>query len=141
MSKFLYRELKSLMLGELIGEGMSRKVYACKHDPDYVVKVEDRARMFQNVAEWEAWTWVRGTKKEKWLAPCLDISACGSILLQRRAGPLRPQARPKTVPAFLTDVKRENFGYLDGHLVCFDYGTILSGFRDLSAKPKKTNFK
>lgn len=32
---------------------------------------------------------------------------------------------PKKVPYFFTDQKLENYGFINGHLVCHDYGTIL----------------
>lgn len=124
-----------MLIGDLIGIGTAREVFTCPLDHSIVVKVECTGGSFQNIAEWEAWTWIRATKREKWLAPCTVISSCGTVLLQKRADQLRKDEKPKTIPEFLTDVKRENFGWLDGRLVCFDYGTILSGIRKLSGAP------
>lgn len=141
MSKHLYRELKAVMCGALIGEGIGRRVFECRHDPRYVVKIELRTRSFQNVAEWEAWEWLRCTKKADWLAPCLSISPSGTFLLQQRVTPLRPKEFPKRIPAFLTDIKRENFGWLEGRVVCIDYGTILSNIEKASDRLVKANWK
>lgn len=127
MSKFLFRELRSAMLGDKLGYGVGRQVYLCKINSDYVVKIEDKARSFQNIAEWDAWDWVSqggAPDMAKWLAPCLQISASGSILVQRRVEPLRTSDLPAKVPAFLADLKLENFGMLNGKVVCCDYGTI-----------------
>lgn len=140
MSKHYYRELKAVVCGSLIGEGVARSVYECRHDPKYVVKIETVSRSFQNVSEWEAWEWLRGTKRGNWLAPCLSISPNGLILLQRRVTPMRDSERPKKIPAFLTDIKTDNFGWLDGRVVCIDYGTILSNIRHASERMVKANW-
>lgn len=103
---------------------MARKVYVLRLNPEYVIKIESGRQSFQNVAEWEYWSWVKDTKIEKWFAPCELISTCGSMLVQRRVTPLRPNELPKRLPAFLDcDLKIENFGLIDGKFVCCDYGT------------------
>lgn len=130
------KELQSLFLGEQIGEGMSRKVYEY-HDPltgavdRAVVKYEGQlvAGHFQNVAEWEIWEWVRATPMQKWFAPCYAISPCGLYLIQARVDPLRRKEWPKKLPAFLGDLKTENFGMLEGRVVACDYGTGISAIR------------
>lgn len=32
---------------------------------------------------------------------------------------------PETIPTFLTDLKRENFGLIDGRIVCVDYAMTI----------------
>lgn len=122
-SDFRYSEALSVLRGDFLGEGSARKVYALLTNSAYVLKIETAGRSFQNVAEWEYWKWVKGTKLEKWFAPCERISARGLLLVQRRVDPPRLAELPKKVPAFLTDLKIENFGLLDGKFVCCDYGT------------------
>jgi hypothetical protein len=49
MTQFRYREMSSVMLGALIGEGAARKVFHCALNDKYVCKVEEKGRSFQNV--------------------------------------------------------------------------------------------
>ena len=130
MSEFRWNEAKSILCADKIGEGQNRKVYVCRLDPDWVVKLEPRGTHFQNIEEWRAWWWAEGTPKARWLAPCRFISPCGFILMQRRVTPMRNGERPKRLPDWLGDLKPENFGVMDGKVVACDYGTILSSFRD-----------
>lgn len=130
MSEFRWLEARALLLGDKIGEGYTRKVYVCRLDQEYVVKVEPAGRAFQNVEEWRAWEWSVGTPKAKWLAPCKFISPCGLLLIQRRVTPMRAGERPRKIPDWLTDLKPENFGHMDGRIVACDYGTILSSFQN-----------
>lgn len=141
MSKFLFREMKSIVCGNLIGEGMSRKVYELLLNPNYVIKIEDNAKSFQNVAEWEMWQWVDGGPMAKWFAPCHMISNCGSMLIQSKVEPIRTNERPGKLPAFLCDFKRENFGMLKGKVVCCDYGTGLSSIRNVPKGMKKVEWR
>lgn len=141
MTKFRYAEMRSLVCGEKLGEGVSRKVYSCKLNSALVVKIELRGGSFQNVAEWETWEWLRGRKMARWFAPCEFVSTCGSMLIQRRVEPIRLTERPRTLPAFLCDLKRENFGMLEGKIVCCDYGTVLSAIRDVPKNMKKAEWR
>ncbi len=116
-----------LMCGERLGGGVARDVYVSRLDPDLVVKIEHTSGTFQNQMEWRVWENLSHDKDaRKWLAPCVHISPCGSVLVQRRTAPLRraEMARHKQLPKFLTDVKMSNFGILGGKLVCHDYGIV-----------------
>jgi hypothetical protein len=142
MSGFLYRELSSAMLGDLLGEGSARKVYVARLNDAYVIKIETKGGSFQNVSEWEVWDWCQKDNAiAKWLAPCQFISNCGSVLVQRRVEPLRVRELPARLPAFLCDLKRENFGMLDGRVVCNDYGTVLHSFRSVARHMVKAKWR
>lgn len=135
------REFKWLICGDLLGEGVARKVYSCMLNDAYVVKIERKARSFQNVAEWDTWSWAKGSPRHaRWLAPCALISPCGAVMAQRKVVPLRPEELPTRLPAWLCDLKRENFGLLDGKVVCCDYGTVNSAIRDASTKLVKATW-
>ena len=129
-NKYTYRDAFNLLCGEKIGEGIHRTVYECLVRPDLVVKVEnDDYRYFANVIEQKFWNdWENYEKISRWLAPCEYLSPDGRILLQKRCDPIASGgALPDQLPAFLTDVKRSNFGWLEGRLVCLDYAiTILN---------------
>lgn len=114
-------------MGELLGYGTHRKVFACKLRPDLVVKVEEEEyRYFANVTEQKFWDDNREYKPvSQWLAPCEFLSPDGRLLLQRRAEPAREKDLPDKIPSFLTDLKLSNFGWLDGRLVCVDYAITL----------------
>lgn len=117
----------NLLCGKLLGEGIHRKVFACKLRPDLVVKVEeDDYRYFANVLEQKFWDDNREYKPvAKWLAPCEYLSPDGRLLLQRRVEPAREKDLPDKMPSFLTDLKVSNFGWLDGRLVCTDYAITI----------------
>lgn len=125
MTRHLENEFRGLFLGRKLGSGMSRKVYQCRQDCEAVVKIEIRGGMFQNIREWEAWSQLQYSPRGKWLAPCIAISPCGTILLQRKIIPLRMKEAPKKMPSFLNDFKLENYGIYNGRVVCCDYGTFI----------------
>ena len=133
---FHFEEAFNLLCGELLGEGIHRKVFACLIDPTLVVKCETGHGTFSNAREWRNWDEVRFADRwNKWLAPCVAISPLGTVLLQKRCEPLRKSdTLPDELPAFLTDIKPQNFGWLAGRLVCHDYPQINSS---LSDKPRK----
>lgn len=125
----VFKDAFNLLCGDLIGEGIHRKVYACKLRPEYVVKVEheENYRYFANVMEMKIWNEFENNEKvSSWLAPCGYLSPDGRLLLQRKAEPVRQTDNlPDTIPYFLADVKKENFGFINGTLVCVDYAMIM----------------
>lgn len=136
-----FEDAFNLLCHGQLGEGIHRKVFACRIRDDFVVKVEDGAewRNFANVREMQFWCdWQHHEPVARWLAPCEFLSPDGRVLLQRRCEPIPSGYElPATLPAFLTDVKRENFGLLDGRLVCVDYaGTVPA----VNKKPRKASW-
>lgn len=120
-----FEDAFNLLCGDKLGEGIHRTVFTCRLRPDLVVKVEndDEWRYFANVMEMKFWSDHQGYGKvARWLAPCEYMSPDGRVLLQKRVRPLLDESElPAKLPAFLTDVKPENFGLLDGRVVCLDY--------------------
>ena len=123
MSRLAIEESLRLMLGKRLGYGMSRSVYECRINKSLVVKIEEGSRRFQNIMEHEIWITLSGTKAARWLAPIVDISPCGIVLLMKRTTPMREKELPAKVPVWLTDCKTSNFGIYEGRPVCHDYGT------------------
>lgn len=118
-------DLLRTVCGREIGYGDGRTVYECAIRPDLVVKIETPSHSFQNQGEWKFWNdWRLDKDVRRWLAPCESISPCGTVLLQRRTEPVPSGRFPKKLPRFLTDVKRSNFGLLNGRFVCHDYGLV-----------------
>lgn len=119
----------NLLCGRLIGEGIHRKVFRCRIRDDLVVKVEcdENWRYFGNVHEMKFWNdHEHQPHIVKWLAPCEYLSPDGRIMLQKRTIPLRDGDEiPDKLPSFLTDIKRENFGLIDGKIVCHDYAMTI----------------
>lgn len=117
MNGATYEDAFNLLCGKLLGEGIHRKVFECRLRDDLVVKVESEEnwRYFPNVLEMRFWNDHEHYKKvADWLAPCEYMSPDGRILLQRKASPIVDRsALPEQVPAFLSDLKPENFGMLD----------------------------
>lgn len=123
-----FQDCFDLMCGRKIGEGIHRMVFECKVRPDLVVKVEsDDYRYFANVLEFKFWEdHERYAPVSRWLAPCEFLSPEGRILLQKRCDKVPESYKlPKKMPEFLTDMKRDNFGILNGKLVCVDYAMTI----------------
>lgn len=124
-----FEDCFNMLCGSLLGRGIHRDVFECNLRPDLVVKVETGKglRNFANIYEDRFWTNNQFySKVADWLAPVKFISPDGRILLQQRARiatPLDPL--PDMMPAFLTDFKPDNFGYIDSKLVCVDYSMAL----------------
>lgn len=116
------KDLFSLIIGDKIGSGIGRTVYENRINSDTVIKIEEES--YQNIKEWEFWQDVQYSDISKWFAPCLSISPCGIFLVQTKCEPLPKKMYPRKLPKFMADIKYENFGYLNGKIVCFDYGTI-----------------
>lgn len=134
------KDLLDLIVGDLIGEGAFRTVYVYKPNPDYVVKFETGAQCFQNVIEHYTWGQVEETEFAKWFAPVHLISSCGTVLLMRRTEPLQKSQLPGKMPGFFTDMKRTNFGMLNGQVVCHDYGANLLMSNGLKKKMVKARW-
>ncbi len=134
----VHREAFRLLADREIGRGIARIVYCSAILPDCVVKVEENAGSFQNVAEWQVWEAVKGTEFAKWFAPCLHISSCGAVLIQARTKPAL--AFPDKLPVFLTDTKRANYGMLGKSFVCHDYGTHVMHTFGMSKRVRKVDW-
>lgn len=137
LSQRMLQEFMYMMTGEVLGQGMSRRVYAHPHDPTKVIKMENKAGSFGNIQEWHIWDEFKAVASvAKWLAPCHHISDCGAFLIMERTQPLTIKKIPEKIPKFLTDHKRENFGMIDNRIVCHDYGFIIKTLDDKLVKWK-----
>lgn len=129
MTNPAFEDCFNLLCGKKIATGSSREVFSCRIRPDLVVKVEIEKhwRTYENWAEMSFFNQHKDTAKiAKWLAPCHYLSPDCRILLQRKCDPLPSDyPLPQKLPAFLNDLKPENFGILDGNLVCLDYALTI----------------
>lgn len=133
-------EFIDILCGEKIGEGISREVFRCRLNPNWIVKVEREGQWFQNIREYLIWEEIQHWKKmSKWFAPVEYISPHGTVLIQHKVTPAYETDLPKQLPTFFTDIKQENFGMLNGQFVCFDYGTTPIS-RNWSTRLKKFNW-
>ena len=73
-----------------------------------------------NYREFHTWSEVGFTQWSKWFAPVVAISEDGRKLLQVRA--INSGKPVGKVPEFFSDLKEDNWGWLNGHAVCLDYG-------------------
>jgi hypothetical protein len=115
-------ELFHFMAGARIGQGVDREVYVFEPNPEWVIKFQLGSHDFQNVREWDLWTYAPPAAR-KWLAPCIDISHSGKILLQVRCN--RLEHPPKRIPKWMDDMHSENWGLIKGRPVAVDYGRHL----------------
>lgn len=121
-------QLKKTVCGEQIGYGLYRDVYVLKQNPSYVVKIERdmSTGAFANVCEWrnyidlKDWKWF-----SEWMSPCELINQTGQVLIQRRTTAGKRKDYPKHIPAFFTDTKLSNFGWIGDRFVCHDYSSLL----------------
>lgn len=139
-NSFIHKEAFRLLCDQELGSGMSRTTFSSRLLPNSVIKVEDSAGNFQNVVEWETWHRVQGTEFERWFAPCEQISPCGSVLIMKRTVPAQDRQYPEKMPVFLTDFKRQNYGLLNGKLVCHDYGSHLMLENGMTKRMKKVEW-
>jgi len=122
-SKLFYRDAFNALCGPKLGEGLHRTVFLCAFDPTLVIKVENTDwPEHKNIAEFNNWQEnCDAPTFGKWLAPCVRISPEGRVLIQKRTEPIHHRDLPAMLPAFLTDIKQENFGWYDGRIVAHDY--------------------
>lgn len=123
-------ELAGFMIGEKLGAGCHRDVHVFLPDTTKVIKIDRSGNYFANVSEWSLWSEVCETKAAKWFAPIFGISRGGLFLVQARTTPC--DKLPKKLPSFFADIKRANFGRLDGRLVAHDYANHSVYARGLS---------
>lgn len=136
-----------MIVGDHLGGGIGRQVFVYEPNPRMVIKFEIGGQSFQNIHEWTLWRALEGSEHAKWIAPCMSISPCGSILMQQRTSPLRgPEELPDRVPAWMADMKEDNWGLLDGRAVLHDYGwhrllnENLKHMKRLGKNPLKEHF-
>ena len=107
--------------GELIASGLNRDVYECKHDANWVVKIQ-KTTNFDNVLEYKLWdAYYHAPEYKKWLAECLTITETGLVLYQRKVEHKSIEFYPDKVPCWFTDFKIQNFGWIGKNFVCCDY--------------------
>lgn len=132
--------------GRWIGSGTSRTVYEFALEKKFVIKIQrqddENVRCFQNVNEFEAYFNLKHQhpKLAAFLAPATNISSCGRILMMEQTSPIKDkQKMPKSIPAFLSDTKIQNWGILpNGKVVCHDYANtnIFSKINNKMVTPK-----
>lgn len=134
----LGRNLYDFIIGDLIGEGSKRAVFEYNLDKRYVVKLA--VRPDANFREHDLWNELKHDDVSKWLAPCHWISHYGDIMLQYKTEPLPDDFKmPKKLPEFLTDIKKSNFGLLNGKLVAHDYDLTLNANFAIKSKMRKVH--
>lgn len=114
------------LCGKKLGAGVYRTVYEYNLDNRYVIKIEPNSTE-SNITEYLLWSEIKGLIGDlawvkDWFAPILWMSPNGKILVMRKTDEKANKERPKAVPAFFTDLKRDNFGWIGNKFVCHDYG-------------------
>lgn len=136
------RDLAALFLGEEIGVGTYRTVWSTNLNAERVIKREGGDASFSNVLEWEVWQVVKDTKHARWFAPCYAISPCGIWMIQHRTAEIKDiAALPKKIPAFLTDIKVPNWGWIGDQLVCHDYGNNMLMENGLTSRMRTAHWR
>jgi hypothetical protein len=119
------------LCGKKIGGGCYRSVYDYNLDDKYVIKIEPNNTEC-NMVESMLWDEIRGLKGDlawvkDWFAPVLWMSPNSKILVMEKTSEFpknKKLERPREVPAFFTDLKKDNFGWIGNRFVCHDYGFI-----------------
>lgn len=139
-SSVVAKDVSSLLLGRSLGYGSSRAIFEHATDPGLIVKIEDGAGSFHNIAEWQVWNSVKHTTLARWFAPVVHIASAGSVLVMKKCDELRTEELPAEVPAFFTDLKPENWGRYEGRAVCLDYGLHLLHERGMTKRMRKVDW-
>jgi hypothetical protein len=121
--------------GRLLGEGSFRSVYGyLSTGGNFAIKIAKCDYGIRcNIEEYNTWQDLSHFQVSRWFAPCVSISKAGTILLQDYTENLRPGKYK--IPAFFEDVKPENFGLLNGKIVCRDYGQSSLRLKGMKATP------
>lgn len=121
-------DLILMLCGEKIGSGTYRSVYEFNMNPNkFVIKVEPLSTDC-NLSEFLLWDEIQNLKGNlswvrEWFAPIHWCSPNGKVIIMQRTKQLNRE-RPKKIPFFFTDVKKNNFGWIGNKFVCHDYGFI-----------------
>lgn len=116
-------DLLNMICGDKIGEGQYRTVFACHVNKDWVVKKEkDLNSHYSNIHEYDLYSAFMDTPLRVWFAPVHWLSPRGLWLIQSRTQSIPDKLLPKLVPSIFCDFKRDNWGMLNGRVVCHDYG-------------------
>ena len=112
------------LLGDKIGQGKTRVVYAHLKDKSLVIK---RSRVKggnkTNIKEYRIWEHYKETKYAKYLCECVGISPCGEYLLMKKAGKPTNILPARLPPEINTDIEgSKNWGDYKGRPVLVDYG-------------------
>lgn len=134
------RDFAYLFIGARLGGGAFREVFVNLANTAQVIKVEECAESFSNVAEWQVWEAVKDTEHARWFAPCVAMSACGTVMIQARTKPVEKEDLPAEVPAFFTDLKPMNWGRLGDRIVCHDYGFHRMLERGMTKRMRKADW-
>lgn len=135
------------LVGQWIGRGARREVYAHRENQDLVVKIQRNKCEFDNIIEWELWHaagYCKGqSDAHKWLAKCHYLSKDGKILIQERTYRIHEKDYPKEVPIWMRDDLHSNFGRtLDGRFVAHDYAQNLAyRYGLLTKRMRKPNWR
>lgn len=119
------------LCGQKIGAGVYRSVYDYNLDDRYVIKIEPNATE-SNMSEYLLWDEIRGlcgnlSWVKDWFAPVLWMSPNGKILVMEKTNKEpknKKLQRPREVPAFFTDLKYDNWGWIGNRFVCHDFGFL-----------------
>jgi|SRR6478736_9648002 len=116
------------LCGKKIGSGAYRTVYDYNLNDKYVIKLEPNATDC-NISEYILWDEIQGLKGDlewvkSWFAKVIWMSPNGKILVMEKTSENPKKERPREVPAFFTDLKYDNWGWIGNRFVCHDYGFL-----------------
>lgn len=128
------------LCGKNLGDGCIRSAYVYNLDDKYVIKLES-GNSGHNLVEYLLWQEIKELQGDlewvkTWFAPIKWISPNGKLLVMERTFEKPDKERPTTVPAFFTDLKRNNWGWIGNKFVCHDYAFICK-FINYSSKMQK----
>jgi len=135
------QELEKYLCGKRLGFGCYREVFNFTGNDKYVIKIaiNDEGRSI-NLMEDYVWGEIQHSPLAKWFAPVISVSHAGKYLLQRKIERFSNSQYPQKIPAFFTDTKYDNFGWLDEkRFVCCDFGSF-NFFQNVSLKMKKADW-
>lgn len=117
-------------LGDYLGEGFRRIVYAHQDRSDLVIKFLKNLEDNHNRTEFENWQKLKDTERGQWLAPCYSLSDDGRFLVQQRVEVL--DEAPVSVPEWIKTLRdwslggnqSKHWGRWEGRVQLIDYGDM-----------------
>jgi len=129
---FICDHVDNINIGDLIGEGDTKKCYNITNHNDIVIKTDKYKLINACFVEFMLWCVVKNTTHEKYFAPCIAISNnMKSVIMKKVNNVINPEKYLKTydeircfcdkLEYFEVNSDIRNFGLYDDELVLCDY--------------------
>lgn len=131
MLRIVFGDRVKMRVGDIIGQGRTRTVYALLDKPEWCLKVGNEEALH---SEFRNQGVIEKAGLGRWIAPC---EWRDGHFMMRRTSPASRDNYPASLPAIFVDLKYENWGMLDGRLICHDYALVRETSRPAAVRSVK----